>query len=161
MAINKKIWDQVRVLFEGDVVPQKIADKFGINRSSIVKKAAKEGWVKGKNIDLIIDDTEVTAKKAQLNSQELEFHNTEVNRRSRDMIMIHSLTKNNLVGVAEKLENHKNLDMMGHKNAQDLIDKASVTIGVNQRHANSQVSINNTNAQQNNDNKDFNDFYND
>lgn len=159
MAINKKIWDQVKVLFEGDVVPQKIADKFGINRSSIVKKAAKDGWIKGKNIGLINDDARVTAKKAQLNSQELEFHNTEVNRLSKDQIMIHSLTKNNLIGVAAKLENHGDLDMMGHKNAQDLIDKASITLGVSPRHANSQVNFNNTNAQQNNVPKDFNEFY--
>ena len=36
------------------------------------------------------------------------------------------------------------------KHIVDSIDKASITLGVNQRHANSQVNISNTNAVQNN-----------
>lgn len=44
------------------------------------------------------------------------------------------------------------------KNIIEGTDKASITLGVNQRHANSQVQINNTNAQQNNV-KTLDDFY--
>lgn len=36
------------------------------------------------------------------------------------------------------------------KNLSDTIDKASITLGVNQRHSSSQVIVNNSNAQQNN-----------
>lgn len=151
MAINQKVWDKVQVLFEGNVVPQKIADKYGVHRSSIEKKAQKEGWIKGKNTKLIVEDARVAAEKEQLNPQELEFHNEEVKKLTKNTIMIHSLTKNNLVGVAEKLKKHETLDMAAHKNAQDLIDKASITLGVNPRHApKGETSINNTNAQQNN-----------
>lgn len=44
------------------------------------------------------------------------------------------------------------------KNLAETIDKASITLGVNQRHSNSQVNINNTNAMQNNI-KTLDDFY--
>ena len=41
-------------------------------------------------------------------------------------------------------------DAQDMKHIVDSIDKASITLGVNQRHANSQVNISNTNAVQNN-----------
>lgn len=41
------------------------------------------------------------------------------------------------------------------------IDRASLTLGVNRRHANSQVQINNTNAQQDNNVLTIEDFYKD
>ena len=48
------------------------------------------------------------------------------------------------------------------KDIKDLVDandKLSITLGVNQRHANSQVNISNTNATQINNNKSIDDFY--
>ena len=43
----------------------------------------------------------------------------------------------------------RELNTADYKNIADTIDKASVTLGVNQRHANSQVNIQSTNVQQN------------
>jgi len=55
------------------------------------------------------------------------------------------------------------LSISDYKDSVDLIDKASITLGVNQRHSSSQVNINNTNAIQNNENKilTINDIYKD
>ena len=50
-------------------------------------------------------------------------------------------------------------DAQDMKHIVDSIDKASITLGVNQRHANSQVNISNTNATQVNNNKSMDDFY--
>ena len=50
-------------------------------------------------------------------------------------------------------------DAQDMKHIVDSIDKASITLGVNQRHANSQVNISNTNATQVNNNKSIDDFY--
>ena len=44
----------------------------------------------------------------------------------------------------------RELDSSDLKNLADTIDKASVTLGVNQRHSNSQVNIQNSNNQQTN-----------
>lgn len=50
-------------------------------------------------------------------------------------------------------------DAQDMKHIVDSIDKASITLGVNQRHANSQVNISNTNATQVNNIKTLDDFY--
>lgn len=100
-----------------------------------------------KNLEVIINK-KVNAEQeiAKLNEQEVNTVNEHVNRKIEDSKMIRALTKNNMVGVAAKLKNHKELDMLAHKNAQDLIDKASITLGINQRHApKSETNINNTN----------------
>lgn len=51
---------------------------------------------------------------------------------------------------------YRELNTTDLKNLADTVDKASITLGVNQRHANSQVTVNNTNAQQNNNGIDSN-----
>jgi len=55
------------------------------------------------------------------------------------------------VGDGMQSFQERELNATDLKNIADTIDKTSVTLGVNQRHANSQVTVNNTNAQQNND----------
>jgi hypothetical protein len=81
--------------------------------------------------------------------------------------LITNATQLNLVRVTEHLSNNKKLEKIGigdgiqhfeevglgasdYKAAQEAIDRASITLGISQRHANSQVNIQNTNAQQNN-----------
>lgn len=135
MAIHRDKWAKARVMFEAGKVLTDIEHKTGINFSTIGKKAKKEGWVKSKNANLIANEVKVIAEKGQLNPNELEFHRQEVDRLSKDELMIRTLTKNNMVGVGKKLNDHQSLNMLDHKNAQDLIDKASITLGVNQRHA--------------------------
>ena len=62
------------------------------------------------------------------------------------------------VGTGVQQIEPRELDSSDLKNLADTIDKASITLGVNQRHSNSQVQINNTNAQQTNI-KTLDDFY--
>ena len=81
--------------------------------------------------------------------------------------LITNATQLNLVRTMEYLSNNKKLEKVSagagiqelvevglgssdFKECQDTIDKASLTLGVNQRHSNSQVNIQNTNATQNN-----------
>lgn len=72
---------------------------------------------------------------------------------SANTLMIQSATNTNINGLVETLENSKELEPLDHKHAQDAIDRASLTLKVNPRHA--QSIINNTNALQNNDNKEI------
>ena len=65
-------------------------------------------------------------------------------------------------GSSESLDTiEQELDPQDLKNLAETVDKASITLGVNQRHANSQVTVNNSNAQQNNTVKSLDDFYED
>lgn len=83
--------------------------------------------------------------------------------------LITNATQLNLVRTMEYLSNNKKLEKVSSgvgvqelvevglgssdfKECQDTIDKASLTLGVNQRHSNSQVNIQNTNATQVNNN---------
>ena len=52
------------------------------------------------------------------------------------------------VGAGIQQIEPRELDSSDLKNLADTIDKASITLGVNQRHSNSQVNIQNTNAVQ-------------
>jgi len=86
--------------------------------------------------------------------------------------LITNATQLNLVRTMEYLSNNKKLEKVSagagvqelvevglgssdFKECQDTIDKASLTLGVNQRHSNSQVNIQNTNAVQTNNNIDI------
>ena len=72
----------------------------------------------------------VVASKANLSEQQVNILDKDMARLSQDALMIRTLTKNNMVGVEEKLKNHTELSMSDHKNAQDVIDKAGVTLGM-------------------------------
>ena len=149
MAIDQAIWAEAKVLFEGGKSLNQIEAATGINRTSVGKKAKKEGWEKGKNLQLILDDVRVHTEKSTLNLQEENFHNAEVDRLSKDTMMINALSRNNMKGLGVHIESGE-MAVIEHKMAQETIDKASVTLGVNARFSNSGVTINNTNAQQNN-----------
>ena len=76
-----------------------------------------------------------------LSGTEMNTVHSAANTLTADTLLIHTLTNSNLKGVAAKLLEHEELDMLAHKNAQDLIDKASITLGVNQRHANNSINV--------------------
>ncbi|MDF1688543.1 MAG: hypothetical protein P1U35_02910 [Cycloclasticus sp.] len=73
---------------------------------------------------------EVVVNKANLSEQQANILDEDIARLNQDTLMIRTLTKNNMIGVEEKLKNHTELSMFDHKNAQDVIDKAGVTLGV-------------------------------
>lgn len=47
MAIRKELWDKARALYELGNSLSIISDKTGIDRSSISKRAKKDGWIQG------------------------------------------------------------------------------------------------------------------
>ena len=153
-------WSTAQVMFEAGKSLGEINKVTTIDRSAISRTAKNKGWLKGVNQQLIADSVRIEEEKSTLNQQQLTFHDEEVSRQTEDAKMIRTLTNNNMDGVSKKLKNHDELSMLDHKNAQDLIDKASITLGVNQRHANG-VTIQNTNAQQTVVKKGLSDFYSD
>lgn len=61
-------------------------------------------------------------------------------------------TKLEKVSVGDGVQHFEEVGLgsSDYKNHQETLDKASITLGINQRHSNSQVNIQNTNAQQTN-----------
>jgi len=125
----------------GGYTQQELADKHGTSRSNVSK------LVNGIDKDLaaiVAKRIAVEQDITGLSGKEMDSVNEQTIQAIEAGKIIQVLTRNNLDGVAVKLQNHDELSMLDHKNAQDLIDKASITLGVNARHAQA------ANIQQNN-----------
>ena len=157
MAISKELWAKARTLYETNQYSlAQISDKTGIDKSTISKKAKIQQWSSVENLDYIEAKTTLAVKKSKLNQQEIN---------TLDEVADEVVRRKNLVyGVQEKAIKRAGEILEATEAAQDLkhlvdaVDKASLTLGVNQRHANSQVNIQNSNAQQNNI-KSIDEFY--
>ena len=154
MAINQDKWDKARTLFEsGKLSLSEISKETGIDKSTISKKAKNQQWKSGEEADYIEAKILIAEKKSTLPIEKInildDVANDEIRRR------------NLIFGNAEKLA--QKIDIMTDevfeaKDIKDLVDandKLSITLGVNQRHSNSQVNIQNTNAVQTNNNIDI------
>ena len=148
-VISKEKWTLAKDLFLAGRSLSFISSEVGIGKSSISEKSKKEGWKKGVNEQLAIEAARVAVSKANLSEQQANILDKDVEQLSKDELMIRQLTNSNMVGVSKKLINHEELSMFDHKNAQDLIDKASVTLGVNERHS-KPVQVNQNNQTLNN-----------
>lgn len=107
----------------------------------------------------------VLSAKATLPNEQMNAVLNAAEREFRNRQMIENATQLNLKRITEHLEKNQKFEKIGigdgvqnfapvelnasdYKAAQAAIDKASITLGVNPRFAN--TTINNTNAQQNN-----------
>lgn len=188
MAIAKEIWGKAKFLFELGKSLSEIETETGINRTSVGKKAKKEGWIKGKNLQLKTDiigieeenstlqekKSTVVEKVAQLSEFEITILDDVVQNELQHKSLVFStsslalirnnqiLTKNKktvMLKVGQFIEGQKvgedhepyeiDLSPSDVKEIVDSTDKASITLGVNQRHA-PKIDINNNNNQQNN-----------
>jgi len=146
VAIEISKWNLAKEYFEAGLSLSEITDKTGISKSQISKKANSENWKKGnEKKQLIIEAIKVQEKKETLNETALNVHNEIVEEYLRSKDLIFKSTLKNISMMAKKLNDGSTI--AEHKLAQDTIDKASLTLGVNQRHSNTQVSIENQNQQ--------------
>jgi len=191
MAISKDVWDKAKAYFHLGKTLDYISDKLKINKSTISRKAKKEGWVKGKtqqikNELVSLERAEAgikqqkATKKQQIatvfNEYEIKIIEKVVDEEAKVKELIHStatlavLRQNELLAKGKKQVMLKvaQYDSEGKRIGEDFepyevplsssdikdvvesVDKASITLGVSQRHANSQVTVNtqNNNTQQ-------------
>lgn len=78
MAIPKEIWVKCKSDFEAgyfkqDNVLSKLSEKYKIDRSTIGKKAKKEGWVYGKNSHICEKQTQITKEISQLEREKSQL----------------------------------------------------------------------------------------
>ena len=177
MAISQDKWDKAREYFEAGLSLSEIVLRTEISKAQISKKSKIENWQKGnEKKQLISQAIEVVEKKETLNETALSVHNEIVDEQLRRRNLVFNASEKLLVKATEMIKKGqtvdkisvgariqqiepRELDSSDLKNLADTIDKASLTLGVNQRHSNSQVNIQNTNATQVNNNLTLDDFY--
>ncbi len=168
---TKYNWEDIKKHYEAGMSQAEIVLNFECPKSSLSERINKEGWVQNEQVKAYIKGSiEVTEQKANLIEQDvriveiadsivdehsrrrnLVFNATELLvKRATTMIKENKTTDKISVGAGIQQIEPRELDSSDLKNLADTIDKASITLGVNQRHSNSQVNIQNTNATQNN-----------
>lgn len=149
MAISQDKWDKARTLFEsGKLSLSEISKHTGIDKSSISKKAKIQQWSSVENSDYIDAKVLIAEKKSTLSIEKINI----LDDIATDEIRRRKLVLGNAEKLAQKIESMTD-EVFEAKDIKDLVDandKLSITLGVNQRHANSQVTVNNTNATQTN-----------
>lgn len=177
---TKYNWEDIKKHYEAGMSQAEIVLNFECPKSSLSEKINKEGWTQNEQVKAYIKGSiEVNEQKANLIEQDvriveiadsivdehsrrrnLVFNATELLvKRATAMIKENKTTDKISVGAGIQQIEPRELDSSDLKNLADTIDKASLTLGVNQRHSNSQVNIQNTNATQVNNNLTLDDFY--
>lgn len=142
MAYSLEQWDRARAYYEaGQHTPQQISDITGIERSTIVKKAKIHNWKNGENADYIEAKTKIAIKKSQLNSQTLQILDDIADEAIRNKNLVHGVTQKALRRLDELASIAD--DPNDLKIIIEASDRASLTLGVNPRHASNQVNIQN------------------
>ena len=166
MAISQDKWDKAKTLFEsGKLSLSEISKQTGIDKSSISKKAKIQQWSSVENSDYIDAKVLIATKKSTLPMEKINTLDDVANDIIRRKNLIFNITEKILHKIDKSVsltapildEEGKEIgqedlliDSKSAKEYIEAIDKASITLGVNQRHANSQVNISNTNATQTN-----------
>lgn len=154
MAISQEKWEKAKTLFEsGKLSLSEISKQTGIDKSSISKKAKNQQWSSVENSDYIEAKILIAEKKSTLPIEKINILDDVAN----DEIRRRKLVLGNAEKLAQKIDIMTD-EVFEAKDIKDLVDandKLSITLGVNQRHANSQVNIQNTNATQVNNNIDI------
>jgi len=185
MAYSREIWDQAKVYFELGKSLNYISKTLNVNKSTISRRAKKEGWeckklqpLKDAVVGVTIENATIEEKKATLgakiatlNDYEVQILNDVVSEESGLRSLLFSTTALAVIRSNELLKKNKKTIMMKVSNYDDdgkrigddyepyevplsvsdikdvveSTDKASITLGINQRHANSQVTVNTQN----------------
>lgn len=83
MAIDKSIWEQVKADFEAGIVEEDkafthLSETYKIDRSTISKKAKKDGWVFGKNSHIITLEATTISNLQKIQSEKSQLNHTEI-----------------------------------------------------------------------------------
>ena len=166
MAISQDKWDKAREYFEAGLSLSEIVLRTEISKAQISKKSKIENWEKGnEKKHLISQAIEVLEKKETLNETALSVHNELVDEQLRRRGLLFSGVEKAVKKMADLIDygkieekinvapgvqqfEERKLNTSDIKNALDGFDKASITLGVNERF-NSKVEVNNSNVQEN------------
>lgn len=175
---SKHNWEEIRKHYEAGKNQAEIVLEFECPKSSLSEKIKSENWIQSEQVKAYIKGSlEVNEQKANLIEQDVrivEIADNIIDEQTRRKGLIFNATealmkrtkaiidKNQTVeklSCGDGVQNFepRELNTTDLKNLAETIDKASITLGVNQRHSNQQINIANSNNLQNN--ISLNDFY--
>jgi len=170
MAYTKEQWNKTKGYYEAGLSLAKIKDKTGIARNTISQRAKKEQWEHGKNTDYIEAKELIAVKKGTISTKKeqtsIECAEEIADDNIRRKNLVYGLTEKALHKIDKALSKTITIKEEGKEDREEeiehsskdikeyveAIDKASITLGVNARHANSQVVVNTQNNLQQNTN---------
>jgi len=127
----------------GHYTQRDLAKKYKVSTATV---SSHTKGVIPENLDKVNALVSINAELSEQSEQKVNAVHDKVNKLSKDTELIHKLTKLNLKDMSDKLSDGL-VAINDNKLAQDTIDKASITLGVNQRHA-PKGDINSNNNQQ-------------
>jgi len=160
MAISKEKWLEVQGYYEAGLSLAKIKDKTGVDRSTISKKAKNQQWQHGRNTDYIEAKELIVEKKSTENQHLLNCADivADDNIRRKNLIfgnaelmaskvpdILESFTKKDKDEETGEVTSEFLMPSKDFKELAEANDKLSITLGVNDRHANSKVEVNTQN----------------
>lgn len=166
---SKHNWEEIKKHYEAGKNQAEIVLEFECPKSSLSEKIKNENWTQSEQVkSYIMGSVEINEQKANLIEQDVrivEIADKMIDEQLRRKNLIFNatellikkatsiITKNQVIdkiNIGDGVQNFepRELNTTDLKNLSDTIDKASITLGVNQRHASSAV-INNANVQQN------------
>lgn len=152
MAHSEAIWSKARGFYEAGLSLAKIKEKTGIARNTISKRAKKEQWEQGRNADYVDATVIIADKKGTEREQSLLCADEVAYDVIRRKNLVYGTQEKALQKINEIMDNGTKLvkvsigprvqelkevgiDSGDMKNIVDAVDKASITLGVNERHA--------------------------
>lgn len=145
MAISQDKWNKAKTLFEsGKLSLSEISKQTGIDKSSISKKSKIQQWSSVENSDYIDAKVLIATKKSTLSMEKINTLDEIADNEIRNRNLVYGVTQKALRKANAMIDEIDNANDL--KAIVDLSDRASITLGVNARHAN--TTINNTNANQ-------------
>lgn len=174
MAYSETQWEKAKGYYEAGLSLSKITEKTTIARNTISQRAKREQWEHGKNADYIEAKELIATKKGTEKEQAVLILDEIADENIRRKNLVYGASEKIVQATSKMLDKGKKqvvvkvkeyskesgssesldvidqeLDPQDLKNLSDTVDKASLTLGVNPRHA-PKIELNNTNAQQNN-----------
>lgn len=142
-----------------------LASKYNCSKGKVSQLT--DGVEKGKNDQVVNSQITILTAKAILSDEEMTAIMTAAQNEVFNKNLITNATQLNLVRTMEYLSKNQKLEKINvgdgvqnfepvglgaddFKYCQDTIDKASITLGINPRHANTNIKVDNNNLQQNN-----------
>jgi hypothetical protein len=168
---SKHNWEEIKKHYEAGKNQAEIVLEFECPKSSLSEKIKSEKWIQSEQVKAYIKGSlEVNEQKANLIEQDVrivEIADNIIDEQTRRRGLIFNATEALLKKATKMIEKNQTIDKLNCgdgvqnfeprelntadlKNLSDTIDKASITLGVNQRHSNSQINVNTQNNLENN-----------
>ena len=142
-----------------------LSDKYNCSKGKVSQLT--QGIEKAQNGQILTAQISVLSAKAYLSDEEMTAIMTAAQNEVFNKGLITNATQLNLVRTMEYLSKNQKLEKINvgdgvqnfepvglgaddFKYCQDTIDKASITLGINPRHANTNIKVDNNNLQQTN-----------